>query len=142
MTATYLLDNSAWSRFSTEAIPEERREEIAEAIADSQVWTSPIVMLEAGFSVRNAAAHASLMRDLARMPAAAIDREVGLRAIELQSQLAQAGHHRVPPPDLLTSAIAELHGLTVLHYDKDFDVIAEHTDCLAATEWVVPRGSV
>jgi predicted nucleic acid-binding protein len=42
--------------------------------------------------------------------------------------LADRGHHRVPSvPDLLVAAIAELAGLTVLHVDKDFDVIAEIT---------------
>ena len=30
-------------------------------------------------------------------------------------------------PDLLVSAAAELGGLTVLHVDKDFDLIAEVT---------------
>jgi predicted nucleic acid-binding protein len=31
-------------------------------------------------------------------------------------------------PDLITAATAELAGLTVLHLDKDFEVIAEITD--------------
>ncbi len=30
-------------------------------------------------------------------------------------------------PDLIIAATAELAGLTVLHFDKDFDVIAELT---------------
>ena len=31
-------------------------------------------------------------------------------------------------PDLLVAAAAELGGLTILHVDKDFDLIAEVTD--------------
>ncbi|MFL6202025.1 MAG: hypothetical protein ACJ76J_22860 [Thermoanaerobaculia bacterium] len=38
------------------------------------------------------------------------------------------------------SALARRGGLTVLHYDHDYDLIAEVTH--QATEWVVERGSV
>jgi len=38
------------------------------------------------------------------------------------------------------SAAAEAAGLTVLHYDHDFDLIAEVTG--QPVEWVVPRGTV
>jgi hypothetical protein len=42
--------------------------------------------------------------------------------------LADRGQHRAPSiPDLIVSATAELAGLTVLHPDKDFDVIATIT---------------
>jgi predicted nucleic acid-binding protein len=46
----------------------------------------------------------------------------------------------VPLPDLLIAACAESAGLTVLHYDADFDRIATLTH--QPTQWVVPRGSV
>jgi predicted nucleic acid-binding protein len=50
------------------------------------------------------------------------------RAVEVQMMLADRGHHRGPSvPDLLIAATAELAGLTVLHLDKDFEVIAELT---------------
>jgi predicted nucleic acid-binding protein len=50
------------------------------------------------------------------------------RACEVQMRLADLGHRRAPSiPDLLVSATAELAGLTVLHVDKDFDLIAEIT---------------
>jgi predicted nucleic acid-binding protein len=40
--------------------------------------------------------------------------------------LADRGQHRAPSiPDLIIAATAELAGLTVLHFDKDFDLIAE-----------------
>lgn len=55
--------------------------------------------------------------------------------------LARRGHHRgASIPDLLIAAIAERTGLTVLHYDRDFDLIAAATG--QRMEWVVPRGSV
>jgi predicted nucleic acid-binding protein len=50
------------------------------------------------------------------------------RAMEVQLLLAERGHHRaVSVPDLLIAATAELTGLTVLHRDKDFDLVAEIT---------------
>jgi len=50
------------------------------------------------------------------------------RAIEVVASLADRGQHRAPSiPDLLIAATAELSGLTVLHLDKDFEVIAEIT---------------
>jgi len=63
------------------------------------------------------------------------------RAAEVMGLLAQAGLHRaVPVPDLILAAIGERHGLVVLHYDQDFDHIAQVTG--QSTMWVVPRGTV
>jgi predicted nucleic acid-binding protein len=50
------------------------------------------------------------------------------RAVEVQALLADRGQHRVPGvPDVLIAATAELAGLTVLHLDTDFDLIATVT---------------
>ena len=50
------------------------------------------------------------------------------RAVEVLGLLADRGQYRAPSiPDLIIAATAELSGLTVLHLDKDFDVIAEIT---------------
>lgn len=49
--------------------------------------------------------------------------------------LADRGKHRAPSiPDLIIAATAELTGLTVLHVDKDFDVIAAITG--QPVEWL------
>ena len=50
------------------------------------------------------------------------------RAVEIVTLLADQIRHRAPSiPDLIIAATAELSGLTVLHLDKDFDLIAEIT---------------
>ncbi|HET6191435.1 MAG TPA: PIN domain-containing protein, partial [Trebonia sp.] len=50
------------------------------------------------------------------------------RAVEVLTLLADRGQHRAPSvPDLIIAAAAELAGLTVLHFDKDFDLIASIT---------------
>ena len=54
---------------------------------------------------------------------------VEARAVEIQMLLADRGQHRAPSiPDLLIAATAELAKLTVLHVDKDFDLIAAITN--------------
>jgi predicted nucleic acid-binding protein len=50
------------------------------------------------------------------------------RAVDVLTLLADRGQHRAPSvPDLIIAATAELAGLTVLHLDKGFDVIADVT---------------
>lgn len=63
------------------------------------------------------------------------------RAIEVQGVLARTGRHRaVSLPDLILAAVAERHRVAVLHYDVDFELIAEITG--QPMQWVVPRGSI
>ncbi|MGH3095307.1 MAG: hypothetical protein ACRDMV_04830 [Streptosporangiales bacterium] len=52
------------------------------------------------------------------------------RVREVQRALVERGQHRaVSIPDLLIAATAEAEGLTVWHYDADFDLIAESATC-------------
>jgi len=63
------------------------------------------------------------------------------RPRERQRDLAARGQHRgVSVPDLVLAAVAGIEQLTILHYDADFDLIADVTR--QPTEWVVPRGSI
>jgi predicted nucleic acid-binding protein len=43
-------------------------------------------------------------------------------------------------PDLLIAAVAEREGVTVLHYDSDYDHIAAVTG--QRIQWVLPRGGL
>ncbi|GHI87649.1 PIN domain-containing protein [Streptomyces xanthophaeus] len=68
------------------------------------------------------------------------DDDTFARALETQRHALNAGFHRaLSLPDLLIAATAELHRLTVLHYDGDFDMIASITG--QPTQWVAPPGS-
>ena len=50
------------------------------------------------------------------------------RAWEVQGELTSRGQHRsAGPVDLVLAATAELHGLALLHHDRDFDTIARVT---------------
>ena len=62
------------------------------------------------------------------------------RAADIQVELAKTGRHRIPIPDLIIAGAASAAGLTVLHYDSDYDRIAEVTE--QPMEWVVAQGSI
>ncbi|WP_313885621.1 PIN domain-containing protein [Fodinicola feengrottensis] len=96
--------------------------------------------LEVGASARNADAWDALLR--ANRTLVAVDVEPGdlARAGGVQRALAAAGRRGRKLPDLLIAAAAERRGLTILHYDHDFDLIADVTG--QPHEWVVPRGSM
>jgi predicted nucleic acid-binding protein len=65
---------------------------------------------------------------LVRMPTEYLTPAIEARAEEVQQILVDRGHHRAPSiPDVLIAATAELASLTVLHVDKDFDLIASIT---------------
>jgi predicted nucleic acid-binding protein len=68
------------------------------------------------------------------------DRVFG-RAAEVQAAMTARGTHRsAGAVDLLLAATAELSGLTLVHYDHDFDEIVRVTDQPAA--WLATPGSV
>lgn len=57
-----------------------------------------------------------------------VEHQTPASEVEVQTLLADRGRHRAPSvPDLVVAATAELAGLTVLHLDKDFNLIAEVT---------------
>ena len=62
------------------------------------------------------------------------------RAFDAQRTLARTGRHRaVGIADCLTAVLAAEHGMTVLHYDGDFEIAAEVLEL--EHRWVVPRGT-
>jgi len=142
VTGTLLLDNSAWARLGDAAVPEERAAQLAAAVEAGQVATCLPFLLEAGCSARNARDHEDLMDELLALPHFPIDELVERRAVDTQRELARVGHHRLPPVDLLVAALADRHKLGILHYDRDYDLIAERTDLRFESEWLVPRGTL
>lgn len=89
-----------------------------------------MVRLELLWSARNAAHFATIRQTLDAVREAPMGDRVWRRATDVFEQLANRGplHHRqVALQDLLVAAAAELAELPVLHYDRDFDLIAEVT---------------
>jgi predicted nucleic acid-binding protein len=94
------------------------------------VRITTVTRLEVGYSARSGTdLRAGLNRPpLAAMPVEYLTPAIEERAVDVLALLADRGRHRAPSiPDLIIAATAELAGLTVLHDDKDFDLIAEVT---------------
>ncbi len=142
MTPDLLLDNSAWARLGDRSLSASRAEEIATALEDGRIAVCLPFLLEAGYSARGATDHAVLLEELLALPVLSIDEAIERRAIDAQAQLARAGHHRLPPVDLILAAIADRHRLGVLHYDADYDVLRSKTDLRFESVWLSPRWSL
>ena len=99
----------------------------AERIERGLVRIATVTRLEVGYSARSGQDARTLFArpPLATMPVEYLTPAIEDRAVEVQLLLAGQRQHRAPSiPDLVIAAAAELAGLTVLHLDKDFDLIA------------------
>jgi predicted nucleic acid-binding protein len=133
-----LIDNSAWARRRAAAA----RDRLAVAVEAGEVAVCLPFLLEAGYSARSESEHQVLLSDLALLPRVELSPSIERLALRAQSELAALGHHRLPPADLMIAACAHHAGYDVLHYDRDYDLIAEHTSLDFASRWVAPRGSI
>lgn len=136
-----LADTSAW--VWTRAVGGDLRALFDEAVIDGLVATCAMVRMELLYSARNHREFSELRADLDALPDCTVAGAEWDRAIEVYEMLARQGgmHHRaVKHADLLIAAAAEAAGLTVLHYDEDYDRIAAVTG--QATRWLAPRGSI
>ena len=137
MALRYVADKSALARLSQPTVAAR----LAPLLVGGDVATCSVIELEVLFSAKT---HADLVATRARrraLPTLAMTQGDFDRAIDVLEGLARSGHHRAAGiPNLLLAAIAERHRLVVLHYDKDFDLIAKVSG--QPVDWVVPAGTV
>jgi hypothetical protein len=134
--ARYLADKSVWARLTHPAV----RAVVAPRVDRGLVGTCPIVDLEILYSARTGREHDHFRAQRAAFEYFPMTDEIAQRAVEVQGLLAQNSQHRsVSIPDLLIAATAERYGLTVLHYDGDYERIAAITG--QVVEWVVSAGT-
>jgi predicted nucleic acid-binding protein len=122
-----LADTSAWTNRRKDPMI---AAEFDALVVEAQIATCPMVAMELLWSAIDRAELAELRRHLRELPAVPIDGHVWERAIDVFQALGMPGplhHRRVKPPDLLIAAAAELAGLPVVHYDRDFEVIGSVT---------------
>jgi predicted nucleic acid-binding protein len=132
----YLADKSAFEQ--------QRHSDAADGLlkalaTDGALHMTEIVALELLYSARNRHDYDTRWDGLETLPWLHLTEDVSTRALQIQRQLARRGTHRRPIPDLLVAATALEHGATVLHYDRDFDLIAEVTDL--SSRWIIPPGT-
>ncbi len=122
----WLIDKSALVRLGSS--PDAA--EWAGRIQRGLVRIATVTRLEVGYSARSGTDLRAGFRQppLSAMPAEYQTPAIEDRAVEVLALLADHGQHRAPSiPDLIIAATAELAGLTVLHVDKDFEIIARIT---------------
>ncbi len=135
-----VVDNSAFQRGGNEIV----RADWLEALQEGHLYRSPILEFEVLYSARNTREHAELREELeALRPLELSEAAVGA-GLEAQAELARhaAGFHRLPHQDYLVAAIAAANELGVLHYDADFDRIAEHSSLAFESIWIASAGTL
>ena len=131
----YMLDTSALSRREKPGVASRLTELIRLGLVARCIASD----LEAGIMARNGREYREIRGERARWLIVEIEYEVAERARAVQGQLVAKGEHRgVKSFDLLIAAAAEVAGLVVLHYDRDYDRIAKVTG--QPCEWIVPAG--
>lgn len=124
--AGWLIDKSALVRLADSP----HAGKWVERINEGKVHLSTITRLEVGYSARSGADLKKAMATppLSKMPIEGLTPAIEELAWQSLQLLAKKGQHRAPSlADLMIAATAQLCGLTVLHLDKDFDLISNAT---------------
>lgn len=135
----WVADTSAWARARE---PRVARRWIEAARAGDLVGC-PIITLELLHDARDREEVERVAAALAELRQAPVTRSVTDAAVGAVRELARtgpAGTHRVPTADALIAAAAAERGFGVLHYDHDFDRLAQVLSF--TSQWVAPAGSV
>ncbi len=133
-----IVDTSAWARAHNDGI----REQWAEALLANRLRISPAARLEILFGARNGgtfdelAEELSLLRAAPLTPAVLRTAETGMATLAHRSD----GAHRIPIVDYLLAASAQESGAAVIHYDRDYDLLAEVMTFDSI--WLAPPGSI
>ena len=136
--ARYLADTSALARLRHLPVAEL----LGPLIEAGLVATCGVIEFELAWAARTSAELDELRadRDAGDEWLATLD-EDWRRALQVQAELWRSGQMRsVGLPDLLVAAVAEREQVTVLHYDADYDLVAQITG--QPVRWIVPRGAV
>ncbi len=139
--ARYLIDLSAWARA---ARPGARRRWTS-LMESGRLVCHPVFALELLHTAPNRVEFASLASDLTRgFEWVRPDEDTMPLALDLQRRMAgrSPAGQRVKTPDLLTAALAEQHGLGIVHSDRDYDAIKDHAGAAYDSEWLAPPGSL
>ena len=132
----YLADTSVFARLSKPAVAAA----FGPRAVEGGVGLCAPVMFELGCTARSHADHLALTERLAAFPSLPVTDADHRRSLDVQARLSAQGQHRALSfVASLVAAVAENRGLTVLHYDADFELVAGITG--QDHEWVVERGT-
>jgi predicted nucleic acid-binding protein len=130
-------DTSVWAR--QEELPEFGLRFLA-----GLVGVTDMIVMELLYSARDAADYAQIEEDLRGCDLYRVEPQDWDEGRRVWRELLRRGggpqHRQVGHQDLLTASVAARHGLTVVHYDGDFDLIATVTG--QPVRWAAPQGSL
>lgn len=134
----HLADTSVWSKVRAQpALADWFNAEVRAG----RIVTCGVVVLELLRSARNTVSFRTQAEMLDVLDCCPDGAHQVARAREVQALLAEQGRHRgIPPADLLIAAAAEAAKVPVLHYDHDYDLIAEVSG--QVVRWILPPGSL
>jgi predicted nucleic acid-binding protein len=133
-----LADTSVWARIARPGMGW-----FGTAVEDGLVAVCDQVAMEVLYSARDERDFLATEAALLACPWYPVEAADWVEARRVFRALAERGplHHRqVKIPDLLIAAVGARHGLTLVHYDDDFDVISSVTG--QPCRWAAPRGSL
>ena len=135
---------SAWARVLLDRLGGHDLNRFEAAVRAGGILIREPFKLEALYSARGSDDYSRLAEQLAALPMAPGGSATLRLALDAQAELAHTPgvSHRVKPVDLLVAAIAHEYALGVLHYDHDYDVIAEHSGLRVRSVWIAARGSL
>ncbi|MEO8966639.1 MAG: PIN domain-containing protein [Solirubrobacteraceae bacterium] len=144
MSTVALLDTSVWARLRDGRLTGRAADHLYDRLEDGELALTEPLVLEMRYSARDGHDFALLAEELDALPCLALDSHAIHRALQAQAQLAAVPgvSHRVKPIDLLIAGVAERHDVAVLHYDADYDLLADQTDLTFESVWAATRGSV
>jgi predicted nucleic acid-binding protein len=133
-----VVDTSAWVRAHHAPV----REPWRQALRANRIRVAPAVRLEILFSARDGQDFDTLSERLSALRPAPLTASVIRMAEAAMRQLAHrsAGAQRIPTVDYLVAAAAQELGAAVLHYDRDYDTIAEVMEFESL--WLAAPGSL
>ncbi len=108
------------------------------------VGVTDMIVMELLYSARDAADYAQIEADLGGCSLYRVEPQDWDEGKRVWRELLRRGggplHRQVGHQDLLTAAVAARHGLTVVHYNAVFNLIASVTG--QAVRWAAPQGSL
>jgi predicted nucleic acid-binding protein len=132
-----LVDTSAYEQIRRRPEAADRYSGLA---ARGLLATCNVISGELLFSMRDRNAIRTMQASLEGLWYLPLTEWAEARALDTLVKLADRGKHRAAKiGDLQIAAVAEQYQATLLHYDHDFDDVAEVTG--QPTEWILPRGS-
>ena len=132
----HLTDKSAWEQARYDKRARQRLHDLRET---RQLAVCVVSTAELLYSARNADELARMRLDLSSLTYLHMTPAAEQHLVDVMAALALHGRHRTPIPDLMLAAIAHAHSAVVLHYDSDYERIAEVTG--QPHEWILPRGT-